>query len=127
VLGTPPALSRRALNMGEDVNADERIETFEICEGQFIFLDHTTHNVWPNSDIVLDRFVYELDANSGDIIISMTRGFLRFIGGRISKGNDAQVRTPPDRVFIRGGIAQVMVRADVTRVIHLAGGIHPTQ
>ena len=120
--GTPPAAQRRALDLGNQVVQDELIQTSTVGSGQLMFLDQTTLTVAPNSDIVLDEYVYDPDKQTGEIAISLTKGALRFIGGRISKTNDAVVRTPTATVGIRGGLTIIRVGEDgQTRVIHIAG------
>ncbi len=120
--GTPPSSSKRTLALGNDIVRDERIETSPIGSGQLMFLDQTTLTVSPNSDIVLDKYVYDDAAESGEIALTLTRGALRFIGGRISKKTDAVVRTPTVTIGIRGGLTLVVVSEDgTTQVIHLAG------
>ncbi len=120
--GTPPDASRRALGLGAGVVENERVETSEVGSGQLMFLDQTTLSVAPRSDIVLDNYIYDPDQQTGEIAISMTRGALRFIGGRITKKTEAIVKTPTATIGIRGGMA--IIRVDPsggTRVIQLAG------
>ncbi|MEM1299263.1 MAG: FecR family protein [Pseudomonadota bacterium] len=120
--GTPPSATRRALTLGNNVVQEELIQTSPIGSGQLMFLDQTTLTVAPNSDIVLDEYVYDPNQQTGEIAISLTKGALRFIGGRISKQRDAIVRTPTATVGIRGGLTVIQVADDgATNVIHLAG------
>ena len=45
---------------------------------QLIFLDKTTLNVGPNSDLVIDEFIYDPSRGAGQMAVSMTKGVLRF-------------------------------------------------
>jgi hypothetical protein len=121
VLGTPPARERRALRLGAGLVSNERVETTEIGAGQFLFLDQTSLTVWPNSDIVLDAYVYDPATATGTMALSVTKGALRFIGGRISKGADVTVATPQASIAVRGGIAQIAVTPERTLALHVAG------
>lgn len=121
ILGTPPAAQPRPLRLGAEIVSDERVETGPLGAGQFLFLDRTTLTVWPDSDVVLDRFVYDPSAGAGEMALGMTRGLMRFIGGAVSKSNDVIVRTPHAVVAVRGGIANIEVGSDFTRVVHIAG------
>lgn len=122
MLGTPPGATQRDLLLGAKVVKDERIQTTDDGTGQLMFVDQTTLTVAPRSDIVLDRYVFDADADRGEIAITLTRGALRFIGGRISKTSDAIVKTPTATIGIRGGLTLISVNErGFTRVIQLAG------
>jgi hypothetical protein len=121
MLGTPPAASRRPLALGLEVVSDERIETTPLGAGQIVFRDRTALTVWPNSDVVLDRYVYDPERGTGQMAIGLSRGLLRFVGGAVSKENDVTVTTPHAVVAVRGGIALIEVTATSTRAVHVAG------
>ncbi|MEO0363308.1 MAG: hypothetical protein AAF322_19455, partial [Pseudomonadota bacterium] len=76
--GTPPAADRRRLGLGDDVFADERIESSPIGSGQFLFLDQTSLTIAKNSVLTLDKYVYDPATETGEFSINMTRGVLRF-------------------------------------------------
>lgn len=120
ILGTPPAQDPRQLKLGIKIVESERVETSPVGAGQFLFLDQTSLTVWPESDIVLDKYVYDPDKGTGDMAISATRGVLRFIGGRISKKTDVKIRTPHATVAIRGGMAQIWIEPGKTKVTNIA-------
>ena len=82
--GTPPAEGARILHVGVDVAADERIETDADGKAHLIFLDGSALTVGPNSDLVLDEYIYDADQRLGRVAISVSRGVLRFVGGGIS-------------------------------------------
>ena len=120
--GTPPEASKRALILGNEIYRNERIQTSPIGSGQLMFQDQTTLSVAPQSDIILDEYAYDPDRQAGDIQLSIGRGMLRLVGGRITKKNAAIIRTPTATVGIRGGMVLVEVLADgTTRVVLLAG------
>lgn len=121
VEGTPPDAPTRSLLIGNRVIADERIVSSEIGSGQLLFLDQTTLTVAPNSEIRLDRYIYDPATERGEIGLTVTRGALRMIGGRITKTSDATIRTPTATIGVRGGIAVVTVGPEGTRVMHVAG------
>ena len=120
--GTPPQSQRRSLELGARVVRNERIETSEIGSGQLLFMDQTSLAVAPDSDIVLDTYTYDPDQQSGDMALTLTRGTLRFIGGRISKKRDVTVRTPTATIGIRGGLCIIAVSpGGDTTVVQIAG------
>ena len=120
--GTPPSAASRALGLGMRIVRDERIETSEIGSGQLLFLDQTSLGLAPNSDLVLDSYVYDAETQRGEMALSLTRGALRFVGGRISKNRDVTIRTPSATIGIRGGLCIIEVSEDgVTNVVQVAG------
>ncbi len=120
--GTPPAAATRQLFIGEGLVQDELIESSPIGSGQFLFLDQTTLTIAKDSSLVLDKYVYNPDTKVGEFSMRMSRGVLRFIGGRITKNTDAVVVTPTATIGIRGGMAIITVDPDgTTRAQHIAG------
>ncbi len=120
--GTPPAAATRQLFVGEGLVQNELIESSPIGSGQFLFLDQTTLTIAKDSSLVLDKYVYNPDTKTGEFSMRMSRGVLRFIGGRITKNTDAVVVTPTATIGIRGGMAIITVDPDgTTRAQHIAG------
>lgn len=120
--GTPPTdQTRRTLQLGSGVIQNEKIETSEDGSGQLLFLDQTSLSIAPRSEIVLDKYVYDPGKDTGEVSMTLTKGVLRLIGGRITKRNDGIIRTPSATIGIRGGLALVIVDAGKTRVCHVAG------
>lgn len=109
ITGTPPELQSRQKLLGDDVVFRERIETSPLGAGQILFLDQTSLSIAPNSDIVLNEYFYDPDQGVGDIVITMTKGALRFIGGLIAKDKPATIVTPKATIGIRGTGAIVEV------------------
>jgi hypothetical protein len=100
------------LVLGADVDFNEHIVTTENGHAQILFLDRSTLTVGPNADVVIDKFVYSPQDDSGSLAISATKGILRYVGGALSKNEDAvKIETPTAIIGIRGGIALVEVEA----------------
>jgi len=112
--GTPPAEAARILQVGLDLQANERVETDADGKAHLIFLDGSALTVGGNSDVTLDEYVYDPDTRVGKVSLSASRGVLRFVGGGISKKTPVIIRTPLATMGIRGGIAIVEVGAQVT-------------
>src|SRR5688572_16537313 len=77
----PPGGGVRTVVLGANVVQDERIETDGAGLVQILLADGTTFTVGPNSSLVIDRFVYDPDANTAQVAASLGRGVFRFIGG----------------------------------------------
>ncbi|MEQ8247796.1 MAG: FecR domain-containing protein [Alphaproteobacteria bacterium] len=107
--GTPPAAETRTLEVGVNIQANERIVTSADGQAQMLFLDESAFTVGPNSDLVLDEFVYDPATGTGKIALSATKGVFRMVGGKISKRTPVTLKTPTATIGIRGGIALVNV------------------
>lgn len=110
--GTPPSLPTRTLRVGIDVFGNERVVTGPADRAHLVFLDGSGLTVGANSDLVIDRFVFDQNRNAGDLAVSVTKGAFRFVGGAISKKSDVIITTPSAHIGVRGGIATVTVGAD---------------
>ena len=120
--GTPPGQPTRTLRPQLDVFANERIRTDEVGVTQILFVDGTSLTVGPRSDLVIDRFVYDPAASTGELVGRLGGGVLRVVGGRISKSGRIEITTPVAVIGVRGGIA--VVRHDPeegTRAVFLFG------
>ena len=105
--GTPPRQTTRVLVPKLDLFENERIQTDDRGVTQILFRDGTHLTVGPNSDLVIDRFVYDPDTSAGELAAELGRGVLRFVGGQISKRGRAAITTPVAVIGVRGGIAVV--------------------
>ena len=105
--GTPPLQTTRVLVPKLDLFENERIQTDDRGVTQILLLDGTNLTVGPNSDLVIDRFVYDPDTSAGEFAAELGRGVLRFVGGQISKRGRAAITTPVAVIGVRGGIAVV--------------------
>jgi len=103
--GTPPDEGRRTLMVGAGVVFRELVETEAGGQTQILFVDESTVTLGPSTRIVLDEFVFDPAAADGTFSISMVKGALRFVGGKISKGGGVAIKTPAATIGIRGGIS----------------------
>ena len=107
--GTPPEAEARVLQVGLDMQANERVQTDADGKAQLLFLDGSALSIRPNSDVMLDEYVYDPISRTGKIALSATRGVFRLVGGAISKTTPVQLRTPTATIGVRGGIAMASV------------------
>ncbi len=121
--GTPPRMATRDLFIGTNVFFEERIETSESGQAQLLFLDESALTIASNSDVVLDKFIYDPKTSKGELALSVGAGLFRFVGGRISKTSMVRIKTPTATIGIRGGIAIIKVepRTNATRAIFMFG------
>ena len=107
--GFPPVSPEHLLGIGVEVVGDERVITTKDGRAQLLFLDHSALTIGPNSNLVLDKFVYDPDAGVGELAFSATKGLFRLVGGRISKKTPVTIKTSAGTIGIRGGIAIVSI------------------
>lgn len=96
--------------IGNDIHRQERITTDANGTVHLLFLDQSSITLGPNSDIVIDRFVFDPDTGKGSLAVSTTKGILRVVGGKLSKQADTVVNTPLATIGIRGGITTIETR-----------------
>ena len=120
--GARPTEQARPIFIKEKLVQDERIVSTGGGGGQVLFLDQTSLTIAPNSEVVLDRYVYDPSTDSGEMTVTVLKGAMRFVGGRISKTEPAMIKTPTATIGIRGGMGNVNVQdgAD-TFYMHVAG------
>jgi hypothetical protein len=94
----------RALRLGNDVFAGDRIRTGQSSNAQLMFMDQTNLTIGAQSDVVLDRFIYDPARGAGSVALSTTQGALRFISGA-QNSSAYRVETPLATIAIRGTLA----------------------
>jgi hypothetical protein len=91
----------RQISKGTDVHSNEVVRTGSAGLADLKFLDATTLNIGPISEIRLDKFVYDPSRSAGSFAIEATRGALRFVTGKHNQ-NSYQIKTPFGTLGIRG-------------------------
>jgi hypothetical protein len=103
----PMGGGERLLTMGTSMTGHERITTGAAGRTQILFIDGSAINVGPSSSLVLDEYVFDPRTGSGKLAVTLGKGAMRFVGGKISKSETVTIATPVATVGIRGGIATV--------------------
>lgn len=93
----------RALAAGSSVFAREVVRTGDESTAQLLFLDETSLSIGPQSEVTLDRFVFDPNRGAGNVVINATRGAFRFVSGSQQPSN-YQIRTPVATIGVRGTI-----------------------
>lgn len=123
---TPPGGGTRVLQIGARIVHNERIQTSATGTVQLLFVDKTTLSVGPNSTLLIDKFVYDPASNTGQMVTSLTKGALRFVGGQLSHQGAVTVKTPVATIGIRGGTATIAHGRNGTRLINHFGQLSVT-
>lgn len=98
--------SLRPLASGSDVFAREVVRTGEQSTAQLLFLDETSLSIGPQSEVTLDRFVYDPNRGAGSVVFNATRGAFRFASGS-QRSSSYQIRTPVATIGVRGTLFDV--------------------
>src|SRR5215469_11536657 len=62
VTGARPGAAAKTLVLGENVIFNEHIQTAAKGQTQLLFLDASAMTIGPNSDLTIDKFVYDPDS-----------------------------------------------------------------
>lgn len=101
---TPMNTARKAATTGMDVFLGDRVDSEERSRMQVLLLDETVFTIGPKSDLVIDKFVYDPEANTGELTASFTKGLFRYVSGKLAKANpeSIRIRVPNAIIGIRG-------------------------
>jgi hypothetical protein len=127
--GTPPGGTTRRLVIGQPVVYNEHITTSTTGQTQLLFLDESSMTIGPNSDLMVDQFVYDPKSGTGKLAMSATRGLLRYVGGKLSKQDDAvTLKTSTATLAVRGGafIVNIASNGTTTAVFIYGNGLTVT-
>ena len=102
----------RTIVLGQSIAHKERIQTTAVGSVQLLFLDKTSMTIGPNSDVSIDEYVYDPQANTGKLAATLAKGAMRFVGGQISHSGEATIKTASAVVGIRGGVS-ILTNANV--------------
>jgi len=103
--GTPPGGIARRVVIGQEVVHNEQVATGGSGQTQILFLDQSSLTIGPNAELTVDDFVFDPSTSAGRLAMSTTQGVLRYVGGALSKHENAvTLRTPSGTLGIRGGV-----------------------
>ena len=114
----------RELGIGSGIFQDETIETWKESTTQLMFLDETTLTMGPDSSMMLDKFVFDPDSNTGEFVLSTTKGAFRFITGSVDPSSYL-IETPIATMGVRGTIIEWRVNKNnvLLKLVHGAADI----
>jgi hypothetical protein len=98
----------RTLAVGSEVFANERIKTGDASTAQLMFLDKTVLSMGPKAELMLDKYVYNPNKGSGQVVVNAVQGGMRFVTGAQNPTNYA-IKTPVATIGIRGTVVDLQV------------------
>lgn len=99
--GTPPGEPREEMEHEDPAYMQELVETGDESAIVIVFADGSKLTLGENSEAVIDEFVYDPAANTGNQAIKLTKGAFRYVSGALPKEN-VKIVTPPATLGIRG-------------------------
>jgi FecR protein len=120
---TPPSGTAAPLVVGAHVVHNERIRTSPNGSVQLRFTDKSSMSIGPNTELVINEYVYDPNANTGHLLATLTEGALRYVGGELSHAGAASIATTVASIGIRGGTVTIVKDSKGTEVINHFGTI----
>jgi hypothetical protein len=90
--------------IGTPVKMKDELRTGPKARMQVTFRDNTVLTLGENATVVVDTYVYDPDAGTGEAVLQATRGAFRFVTGKIKdmQQKKVAVSTPVADIGIRG-------------------------
>lgn len=104
-----------------DAASGQRLSTGPNQTLHVLFSDQSALTVGPNSEVVIAQYRYDTQKKEGNVLVDLTKGLLRVVGGFISKKNETLVRTATSTIGIRGGITIIEHEGRKTSGVFLFG------
>lgn len=98
------------INVGTGVSENEVISTGVESSTQLLFRDETSLTIGPSSRLTLDRFVYNPNTRTGDVVVNVLQGTFRFVSGSAKPGGYT-IKTPAASIGLRGTVVEGFVNS----------------
>ena len=101
---TRVAIVGRQVVSGEPIFLQDGIRSGSRSGMQILLLDQTVFTIGPESELVIDEFVYDPKTSAGKLSAEITKGVFRFVSGKIAheKPEDMNVKLPAGTLGVRG-------------------------
>lgn len=109
--------------LGDQVFQNELVRTGQDSLARIVFIDETNMSVGPQSEVKLDKFVYDPDGNAKAAVFNATKGAFRFFSGN-SDHKAYGVQTPQAVIGVRGTVYDVQVINGLTKVVLVEGAVN---
>jgi hypothetical protein len=110
----------RSISPNDEIFQDETIRTQPESSARLRFLDKTDLSIGASAAVKLDRFVYDPGGSARSVVVSSTKGVLRWVSGG-SPSSAYEIRTPQAVLGIRGTSFDLIVAPRDTVVVLLQG------
>ncbi|MHA1164150.1 MAG: FecR family protein [Alphaproteobacteria bacterium] len=103
--------NNRVIKVGAGVFQNEVITTGAKSSAQLLFRDETSLTIGASARLTLDRFVYNPNRKTGDVVVNVVQGAFRFVSGSAGPGS-YKIKTPVASIGLRGTIVEGYVSPD---------------
>lgn len=102
--------SPQAVKSGMDMLLGDHVNSAAASRMQVLLLDETVFTIGPDSDLVIDEFVYDPTSQTGRLTANFTKGVLRYVSGKVAATNPSAVtiKTRDATIGVRGTALFVM-------------------
>jgi len=96
----------RSVSSGEHIFLQDALESGPDAGMQILLLDETVFTLGPDSEVVVDEYVYDPGTGAGKLAARVTKGVFRFVSGRIAQQDpeDVSIELPSGTIGIRGTV-----------------------
>ncbi len=113
---------KRAMSMNAQINAQEVIETGQASFAGIVFNDTSTLSIGENASVLMDEFVYDPNASTGSMVVTMAVGAARFVSGQMPS-SAIKLRAPTATIGIRGTVIEVAIAANGATTVNVVEGV----
>lgn len=96
----------RVISSGKPLFLNDHVTTDAGGRLQILLLDETVFTLGPNSDMVLDTFVYDPASNAGKVNATIAKGTFRFVTGKVA-------RKDPSKMKVKLAVGTIGVRGSI--------------
>jgi hypothetical protein len=90
---------------------------------QFLLPDETVLTLGPNSDMIIDNFVYDPATSATKLSAQIARGAFRWVTGKVSQHKDINIKLPVGTIGVRGTDFEGLVESDGAGTVRLFEGL----
>ena len=113
--------NNRVIKVGAGVFQNEVITTGKASSAQLLFRDETSLTIGANARLMLDRFVYDPNRKTGEVVVNVVQGAFRFVSGSAGPGS-YKIKTPVASIGLRGTIVEGYVSPDGSLLLVIVEG-----
>ena len=109
------------IKIGTNIHTLETVNTGANSSSQFTMSDDTRLAVGPNSQLLLDKFVYDPNPSKRKFVLRSLKGALRFVTGK-NPSNTYTINTPTAVIGVRGTMFDIYINDAGNTVVALLDG-----
>jgi hypothetical protein len=109
-----------ALAVGSNLFQGEVVQTGDASQTELLFNDQTNLSVGAKSTVTLDKFIFDPNRGTGEVVLNASLGAFRFVTGSQDPKNYS-IKTPTATIGVRGTINRFYISPENLQVVHEEG------